>query len=156
MSDFCLTPGFMIHAGFNVLDQGPCTPYVERLQPVANPQDGLVQVVSILEKQLVRGIAQWISKRRLRMPLPAVFLWINVCLAARQQNRGARGNTTRNFLLRQGQRNDYGFTTTCLYRADVWRQSPVTVLGIVRTKLGDGDLRFHSTSFRFRALGCQN
>src|SRR5207302_1382439 len=84
-----------------------------------------------------------------------VLFRIDVGLAARQQNRGASGDTARDFFRRQRQRNNNGLAATRFHRAYVRRQSPVAVFFVIRARLGNGDPRFYSTCLRSDPLSRQ-
>src|SRR5215471_20351786 len=76
----------MVHIGLNMLDQSAGPPYIQRLESVTNSKNRLAHVVCVLQKEFVSSIAQWIGLSIFRMLFFAVFLRINICLAAWQEN----------------------------------------------------------------------
>ena len=90
---FDFASGFMVDARvLDVLYQGPCAPHIERLQAIADSQDGLVQVVCILQQELVNIIASWIGGRRPGVAFGPKLLRIDICRAPWKQHAFAARN----------------------------------------------------------------
>src|SRR5450631_1378775 len=75
-----------VHGSMNVLAKCPVSPNVQRLQSIANAEDGLLQIKSILQKKLVHSLAVGVRGCAFRLGLLPVLLWIQIGRTAREQD----------------------------------------------------------------------
>ena len=130
----------------DVLYQCSCPPYVERLQPVANSQNGLTQIVGVLEDQLIEIIPAGICCGGLRMLFCAELLRIHICGTAGKQNSFTICHQPGD-LMRSRTRSNYDrFAALAFDRLQILRQGALIVFRIRRGRLGNGDARLHADS----------
>jgi hypothetical protein len=70
----------------DVLNKRSLAKHIQNLQAVTDPQHRLAQPVSILQQEIVNGIAPGISSSSMRRPLSMKLCRINVGFAARQEH----------------------------------------------------------------------
>ena len=109
----------VIHGGFQVLHQRAAAPDIERLEAIADSEQGLIQIRSILQQQLVDGFARRVGGGAIRVGFFAVFLRINIGGAAWQQHAFAGGHQLRHLRGRIAQRHFHRFTTGEFDRARI-------------------------------------
>ena len=125
-----LAPGCVIDRRFDVLHQRPAAVDIQSLQTIANRQDGLAHVVSILQQQFIDGVAARIGSGSLRVAGSAVLGGIHVSFTARKQHGVAALNQLHDFGGSLVERNLQGFRARLFYCRGVLRISPLPVFRV--------------------------
>src|SRR5581483_360119 len=96
----CSAGGVIYGRVLDVLHQSSRSPYVQRLQSIADSQNGLVKIVRVLQKELVEIIPAGIGCGGLRVLRSAELLWVNIGGTAGQQHCVTTCDQARNFMRR--------------------------------------------------------
>jgi hypothetical protein len=142
----------VIDSGLQILNQRPIQPDIQILHAVADGENGLVEVEGVLEQELVNGGSGRVGLTTFWNSIFSVSLWIDIKLAAGQENtlnpREQTGDTIR--ALVQG--NDDRRSTCRTKGGQVERQRPLVVSRIGACRLRDCDVDAHGrNSVRFPA-----
>jgi hypothetical protein len=146
-------PGGMIdrHGG-EILNQGSSAPDIQRLGSETDGQEGLIEVMGILDQEFVNVLTRWIGGIALRNRILAVLLWVYIRRRAGKQNPMA-GVDEVYCLARCGiERDLHGISTGAANRLCILGPGASVVLRISAGRDRYSDARLH-TSIMIRLLG---
>ena len=136
----------VIHGRFQILNERPAAPHVQRLRAVADGEDRLAMVECVLKKNFVSDGAGGVVRCGFSRGGFAVERRIDVVAAARQKNAVYTREELCDAFARIGERYDDRLGAGGLDGFKILRQRARVVFGIVACGLGDGDARGHGTS----------
>ena len=112
MGDGYVFAGFVVDGKRSeVLDEGPAAPDVERLEAVADGEDGLGVFGGVVEEKVVGGFASGVGGGGGRVAIGAVEGWVDVSRAAREENAIATGGEGVDLGARGGEVDGDGLAT---------------------------------------------
>ncbi len=122
-----------------MLDQRPAAVHIQDLQSVTDGQHRLPHVVSILQKQLIDGVAFGIGRSGFGIALGAVLGGINVGPAAGQQDAVAMRNQLHGLGGRLAEGNADRQASRVCDRLFVLRERAIGVVRVIGLRDRDGD-----------------
>ena len=130
--------------GFEVLNKRAVAPDVEALQPLADAEDGLVEVEGVLQKKHVDGGACGIGRTAGGNAFFSVARGIDIETTAGKKNslsRGEEGCDVRGAFV---EGDDESLGTCGLKRGKILREGALVVFDVGGGRLGDGDANGHA------------
>jgi hypothetical protein len=131
-----------------ILDQGSSAPDIEELEAEADGQDGLVEIVGVLDEKLIYVFPGVIGRSAFRDGLLAVFMGVDVGWASGKEG-GLAGVDEVGYLGGSGVDGDFdGVATGPLDSSRILGPGPLVIGKIVASGRGNGYSGLHSMMIR--------